>query len=413
MANRKIGAPGIRYREHPTRKFRGKPDRYYFLRLSGHEEAFGWASEGWTLDLAKEKRLELKRNRRTGEGPTSLREAAEIARTVERQQREAEERFASRNRAVAVLWDRYVKEIIAVENKPRTAAEKARMWRRRIAPAIGDRPVNEITEEDCSAIVRSPMLMAGNQVVSGKGEAGNLYRVLHHLFHKALIWGLRSRELGNPLDGINEPRVPRRERLLTVGEIGVLCKILKDPGVVAREQPQVIATIHAALLTGARISELLNLRWEYIRRDEMELHLPDTKTGFSRRPISTDMLVLLDSVPRIPGVSFVFRSVKDPQKPLSYNTIAKAFSRIAAAAGLRDCSLHTLRHWVATMTANSEPNPHVGMAITGHKSHAAYLNYVHGDKERSRALVNQLAAFTRNLGSGEPHIVEMGKRRIR
>jgi len=42
----------------------------------------------------------------------------------------------------------------------------------------------------------------------------------------------------------------------------------------------------AAILTGARISELLSLRWEHIRREEMELHLPDTKSGFSRRPMS-------------------------------------------------------------------------------------------------------------------------------
>ena len=40
---------GVRFREHPTRKYRGKPDRYYqiYYRRNGKLkfEALGWASE--------------------------------------------------------------------------------------------------------------------------------------------------------------------------------------------------------------------------------------------------------------------------------------------------------------------------------------------------------------------------------
>jgi hypothetical protein len=51
------------------------------------------------------------------------------------------------------------------------------------------------------------------------------------------------------------------------------------------------------------------------------------------------------------------------------------------------------------MTANSVSNPRIGMALTGHKSHAAYLNYVHGDRERARALAEQLGAFVRSMSA--------------
>jgi integrase len=123
----------------------------------------------------------------------------------------------------------------------------------------------------------------------------------------------------------------------------------------------------------------------------MELHLVGTKTGFSRRPMSAAALAVIDSMERMPGVPFVFHSVKSPSKGLSYNTVEKAFGRIVEAAKIENCTLHTIRHWFATMTAHSVSNARVGMALTGHKSHAAYIRYVHSDKGQAQALAEHIA----------------------
>ena len=61
------------------------------------------------------------------------------------------------------------------------------------------------------------------------------------------------------------------------------------------------------------------------------------------------------------------------------------------------------------MTANSINNPRVGMATTGHKSHSAYMNYVHGDKEQARALADQLAALAQGLGKADPNVAALRK----
>ena len=402
-------APGIRYRKHATRKHGARLDRYFTLRFSVAgkqvEEALGWASDGWTVAKVQEKLMELKKARRTGEGHATLREAAEANRRARREKAEAEEALARRQRTVSDLWDRYRKEVVAIENKPRTAAEKTRMWTQRINPAIGHLKINDITEEDAGAVVRAPLrLDPAGQVIGGKAEAGNLYRLLHHMFRRALQWKLRSKEAGNPLESLIEPKVKRRERLLTGGEIGALMNALDAAERDMFEHPQTTAAIRAAILTGARISELLTLRWQNIRRDEMELHLPDTKTGFSRRPISAAVLAVLDGVERMPGVDFVFRAVREPTAPLAYNTVEKAFGRIAGRAGVEHCTLHTIRHWFATMTANSVSNARVGMALTGHKSHAAYMNYIHGDKEQARALADQLAALANELAEAGSNV---------
>jgi integrase len=254
-------------------------------------------------------------------------------------------------------------------------------------------------------VVRAPLrLDAAGQVIGGKAEAGNLYRLLHHMFHKALQWNLRRREAGNPLESVIEPKVRRRERLLTSGEIGALMKALDAADREKTEHPQTIAAIRAAILTGARISELLTLQWQNIFRDEMELHLTETKSGFSRRPISAAALGVLDSLERMPGVDFIFRAINTPTAPLAYNTAEKAFRRIAHRAGVQNCTLHTIRHWFATMTANTISNARVGMALTGHKSHAAYMNYIHGDKEQARALAEQLAALANGLAKAGSNV---------
>jgi integrase len=149
------------------------------------------------------------------------------------------------------------------------------------------------------------------------------------------------------------------------------------------------------------------LRWQDIHRDEMEIHLLDTKTGFSRRPISAAALAVLDGVERMPGVGFVFRAVNTPTAPLAYTTVEKAFGRIAGRAGVERCTLHTIRHWFATMTANSVSNARVGMTLTGHKSHAAYMNYIHGDKQQARALADQLAALATGLAKADSNVAAM------
>src|SRR5205814_10187459 len=146
--------------------------------------------------------------------------------------------------------------------KPRTTAEKTRLWERRIRPALGHLKVLAVTEEDVGAVVRAALRTdATGRVIGGRAEAGNTYRLLHHLFRKALAWGLRPREAGNPLENVIEPKTMRRERLLAPGEIGALLRGLEAAEAEKREAPQIIAVIRAAILTGARISELIGLRW--------------------------------------------------------------------------------------------------------------------------------------------------------
>jgi integrase len=383
-----------------------RPDRYFTLRFSFDgrqiEESLGWASDGWNLQRAQEELGKLRAAKRTGEGPATLRESAKAARRAEQQRAATEAALERQQLTVADLWERYRTEVVAVSNGAHTAAEKTRMWERCIRPEIGDLRVSQVTEEAVGRIVRAPLrLDAAGQVVGGKAQAGNLYRLLHHMFSKSLAWKLRPKEVGNPLENLSEPKVPRRERLLTADEIGGLLRAVDEAAENVSEHPQVLAVIRLLVLTGARISELLGLRWDHIHRDERECHLIGTKTGFSRRPISAAALIVIDSMERLPGVPFVFHGIKSPRERLSYSTVEKAFARVMEEAKIENCTLHTIRHWFATMTANSVSNARVGMALTGHKSHAAYMNYVHSGKDQAQELAEHIANLVKSISTSD------------
>lgn len=328
-------ALGIRCREHPKRKHGVRPDCYFTLRLSIDGRRRGSPGLGVRRldpETGAGRVGQAATAKRTGEGPATLREQAAAKRRAERQKAEEEAAQMRRQKTVADLWGRYSKEVVAVASKPRTAAEKTRMWEHRVKPAIGALKLQNVTEEDAGAVVRAPLRLDGTgHVIGGKAEAGNLYRLLHHMFHKALGWGLRPKELGNPLDTISEPKVPRRERLLAAREVGALMKALDDADTQRTEEPQVVAVIRAAILTSARISELLNLQWDHIRREEMELHLADTKSGFSHRPMSPETLAVLEGVTRMPDMPFVCSAGSTTRPSTSPTTRRKRLSTASPA----------------------------------------------------------------------------------
>jgi integrase len=399
---------GIRYREHPTRKAGVRRDRYYTVRSfvddKQVEEGLGWVSEGWTIERAREARDRLRRAKRTGDGPMTLREGRRAA-------KEARRRTAQMP-TVEDLWRRYLAECVA-HNKPATRRQKIRLYDSWIGPMIGSLKVHEVTRDDVGAIVRQPLKFGPTgEIVSGKAESANFWRLLSHLFRKATEWGMRPRALPPVLEGVTLPKVAARERLLSDSEVAALWHTLDEAETQGRFATQITAAIRVLMLTGARANEILTLRHDYIRRDEMTLHLPDTKTGFSRRPISAAALAVIDSLERMPGVDFVFHAVNDPRKPLPLSTVQQVFGILVDTAGVRrPCSLHTLRHRFATMTANATPNARLGMLLTGHKDQRQYLRYVHADDAQATAMANQLAAAMTGLGAAEPVVVPLPAKR--
>src|SRR5437763_804033 len=103
---------------------------------------------------------------------------------------------------------------------------------------------------------------------------------LSHMLTIAETWGLRPED-SNPRRKINRYAEFARERALTPRELERLGSALSsaESDGDLHEDWRTIACFKLLLFTGARLSEVLTLRWEWIDWTRGIARLPDSKTG--------------------------------------------------------------------------------------------------------------------------------------
>ena len=137
--------------------------------------------------------MTLAEARRLAEEPLATIRAGRNPNEERREQRVAAEHARRERVPCSELWKRYDADVIAVHNTASTAAGKRWRWKVRIEPVIGNVAVRDVDGSHISEIVNAPLRRDKNGlVVKGKGEAGNLYRLLRSLMKKAEKWKLRQ-----------------------------------------------------------------------------------------------------------------------------------------------------------------------------------------------------------------------------
>lgn len=123
--------------------------------------------------------------------------------------------------------------------------------------------------------------------------------------------------------------------------------------------------IMTLLLTGARISEVLSLRWENIRDNPYCLIFEENKTNELRiSPISKDLFELLHSLPKYSGYIF---SNQDGNC-LDYTAINDELKRRALAVGIKKRVYnHLLRHSFVNIMLREGTPMHIVSRMVGHK----------------------------------------------
>ena len=150
--------------------------------------------------------------------------------------------------------------------------------------------------------IRFAEVEAFHRSMSGTKSAANSHlRVMNHMFRKAAQWDMFPWGARFPTSGLKYFREEGCERFLTPEERARLDRVLEEA---ASKRPNRkgyvrwshIAVIRLLSLTGCRTDEILSLRWDWIDRRAGVLRLPKSKTGKSIRPISDDVLALLDEI---------------------------------------------------------------------------------------------------------------------
>jgi len=309
------------------------------------------------------------------------------------------------------LLDRYLSDHVKVHNAPRTQAEVSRLVKQKIQPRLGKLKVASVTRQDVAKLHRA--------MADTPRQANIILSVLSKAFNLSEIWGMRP-EQSNPVRLIRRYKENERERFLDGNELGRLGKALDEaeteglPWIIKAEgskhlprdlakrralvNPMALAGIRLLLFTGARLSEILELRWEHVDFEAGTIALPARKgEGRKAHPVGAGALALLAELPVSAKSPWVLPRQNDPKRHLSKEVMENAWQRIRARAGIEDVRLHDLRHTVGTFASQAGGNSFLISHLLRQSNVAVTSRYVNPDADPIR---NVADAVDRRIAAG-------------
>ena len=231
------------------------------------------------------------------------------------------------------------------------------------------------------------------------GAANRAFEVLGAMFAAARQWGEIGEQVPDPCANIaKNPRRPVA-RLLGRDELERLGAVLDRHAV---DRPWPVAAIRLLTLTGARLSEVLNLQWEQIgalSRDGASARLEDSKTGPRTLWFGPEALAVLTALPRWDGHARVF------PEDLTSARFYTFWVGVRKEAGLRGVRIHNARHTYASQGVMNGVGLTAVGKLLGHRKRATTAIYGHLDDTALRDAAAQAATvIARAMGysAGSP-----------
>jgi len=265
------------------------------------------------------------------------------------------------------LAGRYLAEHAQAKKKPASIFRDRRLIERFILPVVGSMKVDAVSRADVSKLHHK----VGKDTPI---QANRVLAVLSKMMTLAVRWGLRTDAQGNPCRHVERFKENKRERYLSAEELARLGTVLAQVVAEGRENPYAVAAIRLLLLTGARLGEVLGLRWEWVGLERGCIFLPDSKTGRKTIPLGSHAVELLAGLSHVAGNPHVLPGLKLGTHLQDLNG---PWRRIRAAADLEGVRLHDLRHtWASLGAASGLSLPLIG-AVLGHSEPSTTQRYSH------------------------------------
>ncbi len=263
------------------------------------------------------------------------------------------------------LAERFMAEHSRVHNKPETVKIQQGICDRILVPRFGHRKVVDIGRADIQAL--------HTELADKPGMANLVRSLLSKAFNLAEIWGWRQ-EGSNPCRHVKLYKIEKRERFLSETELARLSGVLAGAEHTQSESPYAIAALRLLILTGCRVKEILNLRWQDVDFEGKCLRLPDSKTGAKTVYMNGPALQLLSGIDQKEDNPHVLPG-KFTGQPLK--GLTGPWDRIREKADLEDVRVHDLRHSFASFGVGlGLPLQMVGKLL-GHAEIATTERYAH------------------------------------
>lgn len=311
-----------------------------------YQVTIGQHGSPWNPETARRQAQLLLAQVIEGRNPAMERGDARIAPTIEK------------------LAERYLTEHSAVKNKKRSHESNQRILKSFVLPELGHFKVAAVSREDIARI--------HHELRKTPTQANRVLALLSKLFNLAERWSMRP-DGSNPCRHVERFKENKRNRFLTPEEFGRFDAALTRAEDEKRHSPAVVGAIRLLALTGARLNEILCLRWSHVDFTHRVLRLEDSKTGPKVIPLNAQALAILNALNGrlspwvIPG----------QRRGKHLINLEKPWRAIRKDAGLDDLRLHDLRHSFASMAAAEGMSlPKIG-ALLGHSQPSTTQRYAH------------------------------------
>ncbi len=201
---------------------------------------------------------------------------------------------------------------------------------------------------------------------NGLYQANRILERISSIYNRAIEWGWQGT---NPAEGVRKFREKSRDRFLQPDELPrFFAAIEEEENEVARDY------IMLSLLTGARKSNVLAMRWEEISFERTEWRIPETKNGDPLTvALSGQAIEILKDRRLKTNTEWVFPSNTSATGHLA--DPKKAWARLLARAGIKDLRIHDLRRSLGSWQACTGASGYIIGKSLGQKSQQATQIY--------------------------------------
>ena len=260
---------------------------------------------------------------------------------------------------------RFLEEYSSQRNKSETYRNYRSLIERFIVSSWGHRKIEEITRKDVAEL--------HNKHRQTPYQANRLLSVISKIMNLAEVWEYRP-DGSNPALHVKKFEEHKRERFLSPDELGRLSTVLNEIEATGSEMQSCIDAIRLLIATGCRLSEILELKCEYVDLDRQRLNLPDSKTGAKVVHLNGLAVEILKGIERQPDNPFVIVGKKVGSHLIN---LQKPWRRIRKLAGLENVRIHDLRHPYASFAAGLGHDLHMIGKLLGHTQVQTTHRYAH------------------------------------
>jgi integrase len=319
-------------------KGRGAPKRRFTIGAYGSP---------WTVDTARTEARRLLGQVADGGDPS------------------ADKSAEKRNPTLEAFAEAFLRDHVEAKRRARTAHEYADLLNRVVLPVLGKHRLADIA--------RANVAKLHHDLRATPYQANRAIAVLSKLMNWAERHGYRP-DGSNPCRHVERFPEHKRERFLSEAELSRLAAALKEAEADGAVTMHAAAAIKLLVFTGARLREVLGLRWDWLSEDGTAFRLPDSKTGAKTLRLNAPAREVLASLPRVAGNDHVVPGHRDGQPIIN---LQKPWRRVRDRAGLLDVRLHDLRHTFASVAAAGGNSLVMIGKLLGHTQAQTTQRYAH------------------------------------